>query len=156
MLELVMSVLGDGVSFKTSSLDSLISSLTKTSPAIVAKISDSPGGDIVAFSSAVHELDKVAKHVIFDGRCASACTMFLKLSKKACATDKSVFVFHSVRAQWSDGKVTRFPKKEEDAGNAFLQSHYPDKVKLRIMIDGGLPFDGLIYMKGTDILRKCD
>ena len=147
--------LSENIEIKRNRMHDILSALRGTKSEITIVINKSHGGVVDQFIDAVREVEELPMKIEFNGPCVSACTMMLKLHERACATDKAVFYFHSVRGRYADGREVRFDRAREDAGNKKLMDHYPDNVKLAIMAAGGLPFNGLLKIKGTDILPEC-
>lgn len=53
------------------------------------------GGSVASYLQRVQRLDRQDRAVAFDGRCDSACTLFLGLqSSKVCITPRGKFGFH--------------------------------------------------------------
>lgn len=95
------------------------------------------GGEIGLYAAKVATTKKQQSRVKFDGRCESACTLYLSLQpEKLCVTRNARFGFHA-------------PYGSSAAANAnaadYLMASYPGWVRSWIKRKGGLSAD-MIYM----------
>jgi hypothetical protein len=96
----------------------------------VSVISHDNGGDLIKYAQRVSRARKESKQFAIDGRCASACTLFLSLeASNICVTPKASFLFH--RAYGAKRDVNQW-------GTDYLNKQYPAWVKTWISERGGL------------------
>lgn len=77
-------------------------------------------------------------HIVVDGLCNSACTLFLA-NPDVCVTEKAFFGFHVASSE---------------AGTAILMATYPDHVKKWIAARGGLTTK-VLFARGEELAPKC-
>lgn len=88
------------------------------------------GGRIIDYAIKMKRIEQARRAVRFDGRCDSACTLFLALpASKACVTPRARFGFH-------------LPYGSSTKGNQmaakFMLSSYPRWVRSWLNANGGL------------------
>lgn len=108
-------------------------------------IHDSSGGLIEQFDAAVSSLDEPLR---IDGRCVSACTMFLGY-KQVCVTPNATFGFH---AAFDDPRDEVRSRSAE--GTAEMESYYP-KPLLKLIAKRrphGLT-NVLLWLYGSDLIK---
>jgi len=99
-------------------------------PPEAVSIGNDTGGVVIEYALQRARWEEAGTKVRFDGRCASACTMFLALPpENLCITRNAVFLFHSPTA----------PERSARArAKDYLSSFYPDWVTAWIDKHGGL------------------
>lgn len=119
------------------------------SSANVHVIANDRGGSVVSYAQEVRRLRNENKLVVFNGQCASACTMFLSLNtNRTCIAPGASFVFH--RAYGASADMNAW-------GTEFMIRQYPAWVRNWIANNGGLT-DRLIrmdYSYASRFLRPC-
>jgi hypothetical protein len=124
-------------------------SLNVASTASVHVIANDRGGSVVGYAQEVQRLRNQDKLVVFNGQCASACTMFLSLnSNRTCIAPGASFVFH--RAYGASADMNAW-------GTDFMVRQYPAWVRDWIARNGGLT-DRLIrmdYTYASRFMRPC-
>jgi hypothetical protein len=119
------------------------------SSASVHVIANDRGGSVVSYAQEVRRLRNQDKLVVFNGQCASACTMFLSLnSDRTCIAPGASFVFH--RAYGASADMNAW-------GTDFMIRQYPAWVRDWIARNGGLT-DRLIrmdYAYASRYMRPC-
>jgi hypothetical protein len=119
------------------------------STASVHVIANDRGGSIVNYAQEVQRLRRQDKLVVFNGQCASACTMFLSLNtNRTCIAPGASFVFH--RAYGASADMNAW-------GTNFMIRQYPAWVREWIAHNGGLT-DRLIrmdYAYASRHMRPC-
>lgn len=120
----------------TLSLFLIVSANAKT-------IHNDPGGFVIDYAKEANRLAKTGEKVIIDGKCYSACTLFLSLPN-ACVTLRSRLGFHS-----GEGA----PKRVIEYANKLVMATYPPKVRAWIKKKGGLT-DKLLVLKGEELIGK--
>lgn len=111
------------------------------------RITNDMGGNVQSYWDKVDQVRASGERVIIDGRCYSACTLWLRLVRygRLCVTPRAEFGFHS--AMTSLG----FP---DPVWNERLTDAYPDNVKVEIGKRGGLWLN-VITIKGVSIAPRC-
>jgi hypothetical protein len=119
------------------------------SSASVHVIANDRGGSVVSYAQEVRRLRNQDKLVVFNGQCASACTMFLSLnSDRTCIAPGASFIFH--RAYGASADMNAW-------GTDFMIRQYPAWVRDWIARNGGLT-DRLIrmdYAYASRYMRPC-
>lgn len=99
-------------------------------PPEAVSIGNDSGGVVAEYALQRARWEKAGTKVRFDGRCASACTMFLALPpENLCITRNAVFLFHTPTSPERSARV-----KARD----YITSSYPDWVMAWIDDHGGL------------------
>jgi hypothetical protein len=117
--------------------------LTLVNAAGCTTIRNDPGGSVIDYAINAQK----AKSVRFDGKCMSACTLYLA-SRNTCITPRASFHFHK-------------PYGSDAEGNAlalrFMLETYPQWVRGWIAAKGGLTGRWLVMDYGTAVqhLRPC-
>jgi hypothetical protein len=119
------------------------------SAASVHMIANDRGGSIVGYAQEVRRLRGDNKLVVFNGQCASACTMFLALGRnRTCIAPGASFVFH--RAYGASADMNAW-------GTNFMIRQYPEWVQDWVARNGGLT-DRLLrmdYAYASRFMRPC-
>jgi hypothetical protein len=93
-------------------------------------ISNDNGGSVVGYAQAVARLRGQDTLVVFNGRCASACTLFLALEdERTCIAPGASFLFHGASGASRD---------MNEWGTRFMMGQYPQWVRDWITRNGGL------------------
>lgn len=133
----------------TQVLASSSTAVTVVSSASVHVVANDRGGSIVTYAQEVRRLRNQNKLVVFNGQCASACTMYLSLnSDRTCIAPGASFLFHRARGASVDMNAW---------GTDFMISQYPAWVRDWIARNGGLT-DRLIrmdYAYASRFMRPC-
>jgi hypothetical protein len=88
------------------------------------------GGSVVGYAQAVSRLRQQNAQIVFAGRCASACTLFLAVeSSRSCITPGTSFLFHRAYGARRD---------MNEWATDFMMSQYPGWVRSWIRSQGGL------------------
>ncbi len=123
--------------------------VTLASSATVHVVANDRGGSIVNYAQEVRRLRAQNKLVVFNGQCASACTMFLGLNNnRTCIAPGASFLFH--RAYGASADMNAW-------GTDFMFRSYPAWVRDWIARNGGLT-DRLIrmdYAYASRFIRPC-
>lgn len=122
---------------------------TVVSAASVHVIANDRGGSIVTYAQEIRRLRHQNKLVVFNGQCASACTMYLSLSSdRTCIAPGASFLFHSAYGASADMNAW---------GTDFMYNQYPAWVRDWVAQNGGLT-DRLIrmdYAYASRFMRPC-
>jgi hypothetical protein len=113
-------------------------------------ISNNSGGSIAAFALAAAEYRSIGTLVKFDGRCDSACTLFLGLpSRQICISQGAYFRFHAPFG---------VSAKSEKTAQAYLMKTYPGWVRTWIAGQKGLGRNliTLEYSYARNFIKSCD
>ena len=112
-------------------------------------ISDDRGGSIARYAQDVMRLRGQNKLVVFNGQCASACTMFLALgNNRTCIAPGASFVFHSAHGA---------SRAQNQWGTDYMYRHYPAWVRDWLGRNGGMS-DRLLrmdYAYAAQFMRPC-
>jgi len=121
-----------------------IAAWTATASATV-RISGDNGGQIGSYLTKYSVLRKSSERV-FDGKCASACTLVVNMISRnhICVTSRAVLAFHSAWSPSLYGAQLNMP------GTRYLWSHYPPGVQHWIARHGGLRSE-TIYLSGREL-----
>jgi hypothetical protein len=88
------------------------------------------GGRIIDYAIKMKRMERDRRAIRFDGRCDSACTLFLALpASNACVTPRARFGFHLPNGS--------SPKANSEAAS-FLLNSYPGWVRNWLQSNGGL------------------
>jgi hypothetical protein len=98
---------------------SLTAFLALSTPASAFIVTNDDGGTIGMYLARLHQAS--GERIVIDGKCASACTLYL--SGDACATDRARLIFHAAT---------------HPAGTRLLMASYPQRVQEWIEASGGL------------------
>lgn len=113
-------------------------------------ISYDNGGNLVKYAQKVSRARVDNVQVKFNGRCASACTLYLSLSpSQTCITRGAKFLFHRAYGARSDVNAW---------GTRYMVEKYPQWVRSWISQNGGLTHQPLemSYSYASKHLRKCN
>ena len=116
-------------------------------PAHDLRITNDGGGYVHLYAAQVDDVIHSGERVVIDGRCDSACTMYLA-APRTCVTKRARLGFHSAGPG--------LPEHIEWA-NQVLLDHYPPSVRTWIEQHGGLT-KRVIYLKGKELqgrVRRC-
>ncbi len=121
-----------------------IAAWTATASATV-RISGDNGGQISSYLTKYSVLRKSSERV-FDGKCASACTLVVNMISRnhICVTSRAVLAFHAAWSPSLYGAQLNMP------GTRYLWSHYPPGVQHWIARHGGLRSE-TIYLSGREL-----
>ena len=122
-----------------------LGSTTKT-----VSISNNSGGNVALFAMNVADYRSVGTLVKFNGRCDSACTMYLGLpTSQTCISQGAYFRFHS-----PSGASVRSNR----IAQSFLMNKYPGWVRAWIGRSGGLSSTLMTmdYSYASKFLRTCN
>lgn len=121
-----------------------IAAWTATASATV-RISGDNGGQIGSYLTKYSVLRKSSERV-FDGKCASACTLVVNMISRnhICVTSRAVLAFHAAWSPSLYGAQLNMP------GTRYLWWHYPPDVQHWIAQHGGLRSE-TIYLSGREL-----
>ena len=99
-------------------------------------IIDDPGGEVSEYLQAFQELRKAGEHLVIDGPCLSACTLFTGIIPRdhVCVTHRAVLLFHAA-SYFDDARQTLVPTPQ---GTQVLLRLYPPEIRDWIDRHGGL------------------
>lgn len=113
------------------------------------RIGNDNGGSVIGYARAVSQMRNRNTLIVFDGRCASACTLYLSLqSTRTCLLPGSSFLFHSAYGARPD--VNRWATE-------FMMGQYPAWVQTWIRRNGGLTSRTIRmdYAYASRFMRTC-
>jgi hypothetical protein len=141
-------------SFAVSSLVGLSAAYAETvgqsTSQPTVSIANNSGGSIGVFALAAAEYLSVGTLVKFEGRCDSACTLFLGLpSKQTCINQGAFFRFHAPLG---------VSAKSEKIAQAYLMRKYPGWVRSWIISQNGLSRNLITmdYSYASKFIKSCD
>ncbi len=111
-------------------------------------IHDDHGGIIEQYQAREQAWEYAGKRIIIDGRCASACTLYLH-SPYTCATSRASFWFHAARdAVAYRGRVIIGPIDRSESN--MMIGYYPPRIAGWVQQHGGLG-PHLIVLRGREM-----
>ena len=112
------------------------------------RIIDDPGGEVSQYVQAFHELRKAGEHLVIDGPCLSACTLFTGIipHDDVCVTRRAVLGFHAA-LYLDDARHTLVPNRQ---GTQVLLRLYPPEIRDWIDRHGGLKPE-YITLRGEEL-----
>jgi hypothetical protein len=118
----------------------------KASPLV---LHNDPGGDVDWRQRHVSALRRSGMHVVIDGFCASACTLYLYLpTHQVCVTARSELLFHDVRRMGPGNPI-------DAAYTDALYRRYPAAVQQWLASVGAYPGSGREFiMRGSDLVGR--
>lgn len=122
----------------------------KGAPRAIVSIAGDSGGEIVRYMLRAAEIRQSRAELRFEGRCDSACTLFLSLpAEQVCVTPAAFFRFHL--------PIADDPAIVEEARD-ILMTTYPNWVVSWIEAHDGLTQDLMVmdYSYASRFLRPCD
>ncbi|MGP1355747.1 hypothetical protein [Roseicyclus sp.] len=112
-------------------------------------VANDNGGSVVGYAQAVARLRGQDTLVVFNGRCASACTLFLALEDhRTCVAPGASFLFHGAHGANHD---------MNEWGTRFMMGQYPEWVRTWIARNGGLTSRviRMDYAYASQFMRTC-
>ena len=121
----------------------------------VVRIKYDEGGDIETYARHINEINRSGQTVVIDGKCMSACTMYLG-ADRVCVTPRAEFLFHGsipypgeTKAQ-SDKAMTNFYSPEMRAW------FYGEGIHKIIIVFERVPLDKVMSLSGVGYCNKGD
>ena len=126
----------------------LASAFIATAAFAEVHIVNDPGGEVSEYFQKFHELRKAGEHLVIDGPCLSACTLFTGIipHDHVCVTRHAVLGFHAA-SYYDDASQSLVPTR---AGSRLVMRLYPEEIRTWIGRHGGLK-PQLITMRGHDL-----
>lgn len=150
--ELSASIVPNSASHSTSAPKTKVAALSKKSfrpQRKVNVISKDNGGDLINYAKRVSRARQEKEWLVFNGQCASACTLYLSLDpKQMCITKNTSFLFHAAYGAKRD--VNQW-------GTRYLTKQYPRWVQRWIAKRGGLTNRVLkmSYTQASKHIKPC-
>ncbi len=119
-------------------------------PRVVVSIAEDSGGEIVRYMLRAAQIRQSQAQLRFEGRCDSACTLFLSLpAEQVCVTPAALFRFHL--------PIADSPAIVEEARDILMMT-YPDWVVSWIAAHDGLTQDLMVmdYAYASRFIKPCD
>jgi hypothetical protein len=113
-------------------------------------IANNSGGNIAVFALVAAEYQTTGTLVKFDGRCDSACTLFLGLpAQQTCINRGAIFRFHAPHG---------VSARSQKTAQAYLMQKYPKWVRAWINSQNGLGRNLITmdYSHARKFMRSCD
>ncbi len=117
------------------------------------RISNDPGGEVIAYLHKYRALRQTGEKVVIDGPCLSACTLLTGVLPKSqvCVTRRAVLGFHAA-SYYNDISRTLVPTR---AGSRLVMRFYPSQIRNWINRNGGLT-PRLIRLQGRELAAMYD
>lgn len=109
-------------------------------------VRDDPGGAVMDYAARVQQLGD--QPVVIDGRCMSACTLYLG-ARNVCITRGARLYFHGPSSQFYG---LGLPPDEFDAVSRFMGNHYPEQIKDWFIGVGRYRLVGFFEMGGAEAI----
>jgi hypothetical protein len=125
-------------------------------PGVVRLAGYDPGGYLARYLADLEKLKRLGvRQLQIDATCASACTVYLRLGKRVCVTDRARIGFHRItlRSRTRFGPIrSRLKSAEHGFNDKFLQ-RLPANIRSWRGIRGGLP-RRMVWLKGDEAARR--
>jgi hypothetical protein len=114
----------------------LASVLAASVAAAEVRITNDPGGEVVAYVRTFHDMGVSGQHLVIDGPCLSACTLFTAFIPRnhVCVTRRAVLGFHAA-SYYDDARRSLVPTRR---GSSLVMRLYPPEIRNWIERHGGL------------------
>jgi hypothetical protein len=124
-------------------------------PAAYAEVHivNDPGGEVSEYAQRFHELSEAGEHLVIDGPCLSACTLFTAFIPRdhVCVTRRAVLGFHAA-SYFDDARRSLVPTRK---GTALIMGLYPPEIRSWIERHGGLT-PHILAMRGKELTALYD
>ena len=124
-------------------------------PAAFAEVHivNDPGGEVSEYAQKFHELQELGEHLVIDGPCLSACTLFTAFIPRdhVCVTRRAVLGFHAA-SYFDDSRRSLVPTRK---GTALIMRLYPPEIRSWIERHGGLT-PHILALRGKDLAALYD
>jgi len=132
---------------------SLASAAVTTAAFAEVHIVNDPGGEVSAYVEKFEELRKSGEHLVIDGPCLSACTLFTGIipHDHVCVTRRAVLGFHAA-SYFDDAKHALVPTRQ---GTQVIMRFYPPEIRNWIAEHGGLTAH-IMALRGKDLAALYD
>jgi hypothetical protein len=126
--------------------------LTTAARADIHIVND-PGGEVSAYVEKFHEMRKAGEHLVIDGPCLSACTLFTAFIPRdhVCVTKRAVLGFHAA-SYFDDARQALVPTRQ---GSQLVMRLYPPEIREWITKHGGLT-PHILALRGRDLAALYD
>jgi hypothetical protein len=116
-------------------------------------IVNDPGGEVSEYVQKFHELSQSGEHLVIDGPCLSACTLFTAFIPRdhVCVTRRAVLGFHAA-SYFDDASRSLVPTRK---GTALIMRLYPPEIRSWIERHGGLS-PHILAMRGKELTTLYD
>jgi hypothetical protein len=116
-------------------------------------IVNDPGGEVSEYVQKFHELSEAGEHLVIDGPCLSACTLFTAFIPRdhVCVTRRAVLGFHAA-SYFDDASRSLVPTRK---GTALIMHLYPPEIRGWIERHGGLS-PHILSMRGKELTALYD
>jgi hypothetical protein len=116
-------------------------------------IVNDPGGEVSEYVQKFQELRQAGQHLVIDGPCLSACTLFTGIIPRnhVCVTRRAVLGFHAA-SYFDDAKRSLVPTRK---GTELIMRLYPPEIRSWIEHHGGLS-PHIIALRGKELTALYD
>ena len=117
------------------------------------RITNDPGGEVLSYVNKYRELRTTGEHLVIDGPCLSACTLFTAFipPNQVCVTRRAVLGFHAA-SYYDDARRSLVPTR---AGTRLVMRLYPAQIRDWIQRQGGLT-PRIIALRGRELAALYD
>jgi hypothetical protein len=126
----------------------LASGLFITVASAEVRVTNDPGGEISAYVAKFHDMRASGEHLVIDGPCLSACTLFTAFLPRSqvCVTPRALLGFHAA-SYYDDARRSLVPTR---AGTRLVMRLYPRAIRSWIQRHGGLT-PRIIALRGREL-----
>ena len=112
------------------------------------RIVSDPGGEVSAFVRKYQAMRAAGEHIVVDGPCLSACTLFTGIVPRnhVCVTDRAELSFHAA-SYYNDTSRSLVPTRR---GSMVVMRIYPPEIRAWINRHGGLT-PQIITLRGPEL-----
>jgi hypothetical protein len=145
---------GEALSMRWLALVGAVASAFITTAAFAeVHIVNDPGGEVSEYVQKFHELRKAGEHLVIDGPCLSACTLFTGIipHDHVCVTRRAVLGFHAA-SYFDDARHTLVPTRQ---GTQVIMRLYPPEIRDWIERHGGLK-PQIMALRGKELSALYD
>jgi hypothetical protein len=131
----------------------LASAVMNTATFAEVHIVNDAGGEVSEYVEKFHELRKAGEHLVIDGPCLSACTLFTGIipHDHVCVTRRAVLGFHAA-SYFDDARHTLVPTRQ---GTQVIMRLYPPEIRDWIERHGGLT-PHIMALRGKELSALYD
>lgn len=130
-----------------------------TPPANTLRVTNDHGGLYMERMREIAMLQKERTDIRIQGKCQSACTLYLKLEDQTCVTPTARLGFHGPQI-YKDGRLFNVPEPERSQALVHISANYPDAIRGWFLQNAAhLSGPELAWMSGKDAValgvRPC-
>jgi hypothetical protein len=136
------------MTWQAAVVGALASALVTSVAFAEVRVTNDPGGEVSAYVSRFRDLRASGEHLVIDGPCLSACTLFTAFlpRDRVCVTPRAILGFHAA-SYYDDARRSLVPTR---AGTRLVMRLYPPTIRGWIERHGGLT-PRLIGLRGREL-----